>query len=197
MKPLIIRRSIDLPRVAVKRAIARHCAKTAIPNSRRRTGFRALAAISKFAPLAFALASLGVVAGCQFAPGGRAVAPVAETAQYMTLEEFATALNNESGVTLVEFCIPDGCAHSDEMRDPIDRLASESRQGLTVRRMDLNQHLQLAWEFGFTECPTYIAFRHGEEVFRATYPTPVDLIASSLEQSLSGPSADQLSIAAQ
>ena len=80
------------------------------------------------------------------------------------------------------------------MREPIDRLASDRREGLKVRRVNLNRYPQLLWEFGVTGCPSYVAFRDGKEVFRAAYPTSADLIASGLDESLHDSSVDQLSL---
>ena len=136
-------------------------------------------------------------AGCQVAPVPQPHHATTETVSYMTVSEFTKSLAAEEGVLLVEFCVPSGCFRCDQMRGPIERLASDRRDDLTVRRVNVKQQPELAWEFGVTVCPSYVAFRNGEEVFRAAFPTSADLIASGIKESLLGPSADQLTLAVQ
>ncbi|MEM6655283.1 MAG: thioredoxin family protein [Planctomycetota bacterium] len=182
-------------------------------------------AASVFAVSAFA-ALLLIVTGRQVASTTEQSVSQDEPVPYMSLEDFATTLAattraattrvatkqaatteaatteaattraHENEVLLVEFCLPSGCPSCDAMREPIDHLASDQHDLLTVRRVDLRKHPQLAWELGFNEYPTYIAFRNGEEVFRATYPTSAELIVSGLGESLRQSSADDIAIAA-
>ncbi|MEM1305235.1 MAG: thioredoxin family protein [Planctomycetota bacterium] len=167
-------------------------------------------AASVFAVSAFA-ALLLIVTGPQVASTTEQSVSPDEPVPYMSLEDFATTLAattrvatteaattraHENEVLLVEFCLPAGCPSCDAMREPIDHLASDQHDLLTVRRVDLRKHPQLAWELGFNEYPTYIAFRNGEEVFRATYPTSAELIVSGLGESLRQSSADDIAIAA-
>ena len=132
------------------------------------------------------------MAGCQdeskTQPGTRATS----SATYMTVDEFSAALAREDGLLLVEFCVPSGCFRCDAMRQQVDKLARDRLQGLVVRRVNLNQQPQLAWEFDVKVCPSYVAFRDGEEVFRAAYPTSADLIAAGLDEALRASPAEQL-----
>ncbi|MEM9660052.1 MAG: thioredoxin family protein, partial [Planctomycetota bacterium] len=82
----------------------------------------------------------------------------------MTPDEFGALLDGDADVLLVEFCVPTGCLRCDQMREPIDRLANVRRDQLQVRRLNLSRQPALAWEFGVTVCPSYVAFRGGEEV---------------------------------
>lgn len=135
--------------------------------------------------------------GCRVAPDAATDVRRAEPAPYLTLDELATTLSGdaERRLVLVEFCVPSSCSRCDQMRGPVDRLASSPPAGLAVRRMDLRRHPQLAWEFKISTCPSYIAFRDGEEVFRAAYPTSADLIAARLEEVLAGAPAEQVASA--
>ncbi|MEM1013796.1 MAG: thioredoxin family protein [Planctomycetota bacterium] len=107
----------------------------------------------------------------------------AASAPFLTLDQFAAALSDTEDVVLVEFCMPSGCSRCDAMRGPIDRLANDRRDGMAVRRVNLRQHPQLTWEFKLNACPSYVAFRGGQEVFRAEHPTSADLIAAQLDES--------------
>ncbi|MEN1681952.1 MAG: thioredoxin family protein, partial [Planctomycetota bacterium] len=124
-------------------------------------------------------ASLLAAAGCQTHLQAPPVGLLAEPTPYVTLDELSGALSYDDSLVLVEFCVPVSCSRCSTMRDSIDQLASERRGRLTVRRVDLRQHPQLTWEFELATCPSYIVFRDGEEVFRASYPTSVDIIAAA------------------
>lgn len=147
---------------------------------------------------ALVMTSIAVLAtlGCQLESGTRPAASVADSVAYMTVDEFAASLASKD-VLVVEFCVPTGCSRCDEMRGPIDRLASDEADRLTVRRVNLRQQPGLAWEFGVTVCPTYVAFRDGEEVFRAAHPTSAGLIAAGLEDSLLANQGEHASLAVQ
>ncbi|MEN0111838.1 MAG: thioredoxin family protein [Planctomycetota bacterium] len=151
----------------------------------------------RLAALAIVAAGWVSVIGCQassepqVASGPRIGDRDVEPAPYLTLDGLTRVVAGDGGVTLVEFCVPTGCVRCDQMRDSIERIASER---IAVRRFDLSRHPALAWEFGVTVCPSYVAFRDGREVFRAAHPTSADLIASGLEEALRGPAADQVSL---
>ncbi|MEM8864408.1 MAG: thioredoxin family protein [Planctomycetota bacterium] len=142
-----------------------------------------------------AAASVGAAVGCQLSPEARTTSRPVETASFMTLDEFSAVIAGEQEVTLVEFCVPSGCFRCNEMRSAIDELATDGRQQLTVRRVNLRQYPELAWEFGVTVCPSYIAFRDGKEVFRAAHPTSADLITAKLDDQLNELGADRFVIA--
>jgi len=131
-----------------------------------------------------------LASGCQDATRSQSDAPAVESVSYVTADEFAATVAAEGDVVLVEFCVPVGCFRCDELREQIDRLASDKRDRLTVRRVNLNQQPALAKQLGVAVCPSYIAFRGGEEVFRAAYPTSADLIVAGLDASLRNLSAE-------
>lgn len=162
---------------------------------RSRSRVRTELAIPKLVALVVVSAPFWAMTGCQVASNNRPNARATESVSYMTVDELAAALAGENDVLLVEFCVPSGCFRCDEMREPIDRLASDQGERLTVRRVDIRQQPAVAWELDVTVCPSYIAFRDGEEVFRATYPTSTELIVSGLEESLGESSTDQLTLA--
>ena len=132
------------------------------------------------------------MAGCQDVPptqvDARAKEPFpyvsAESVPYISAEEFAAAVASDGPAVLVEFCVPAGCFRCDEMRGQIDQLATNERERLMVRRVNLNQQPALARQIGVAVCPSYVVFRDGEEVFRAAYPTSADLIMAGLDESL-------------
>ena len=140
---------------------------------------------------------IATLSGCHVAPTTKPVSQAAEPVAYWNVDELGAALAGESDTLLVEFCVPHGCARCAQMRGPIDRLASEQREGLIVRRVNLSQAPQLMWEFNLTACPSYVAFRDGKEVYRAAHPTSADLIAAGLEESLRASSAEPLTLAVQ
>lgn len=137
------------------------------------------------------------LSGCQVASTTKPVSYAAEPIDYLTVDELGAVLAGGSDTLLVEFCVPHGCARCAQMRGPIDRLASEQREGLTFRRVNLSQAPQLYWEFNLTACPSYVAFRDGKEVFRAAHPTSAGLIEAGIEESLRTPSAEPIKLAAQ
>lgn len=112
-----------------------------------------------------------------------------ESIAYISADEFASTVAEESDVVLVEFCVPVGCFRCDEMRPQIDRLAAEQGDRLTIRRVNLNQEQALTSRLGVSVCPTYVAFRDGKEVFRAAYPTSADLIVAGVDEFLHPPVA--------
>lgn len=116
----------------------------------------------------------------------------AEAIPYTTLDELSDTLADESDVVLVEFCVPSGCSRCEQMRTSIDRLAADQKDRLKVRRVNLSQHLQLMVELNLPACPSYVAFRDGEEVFRTSCPTTADLIASGLDAALEDSTTQQL-----
>lgn len=130
------------------------------------------------------------VLGCQYGTGTQFDADRSESVSYISANEFPATVAGENGVVLVEFCVPIGCFRCDEMREQVDRMATDERERLEVRRVNLNQYPALANELGVSVCPSYIAFRNGEEVFRAAYPTSSDLIVAGLDESLSDSSAE-------
>ncbi len=140
-----------------------------------------------------ASASFLVMLGCQSANSTKSHVQTAESVSYITTEELSAEVAEEDGIVLVEFCVPAGCARCDRMRQPIDQLASDEQRGLTIRRVNLQQQPGLAWELGVKVCPSYIAFRDGEEVFRAEYPTSSDLIAVEIDRLRQTTEAQQLS----
>ena len=139
-----------------------------------------------------ATALIVAVSGSQVAFKAEREPRSAKSVAYKTLEELSTILDEESEVVLVEFCVPSGCSRCDQMRMPIDRLAAEQRAWLKVRRVNLSEYLQLMVELKLTACPSYVAFRDGEEVFRTDSPTSADRIASGLDKALVDFAADQL-----
>lgn len=152
-------------------------------------------ATSKLTALGVASLSLVALTGCQVTRSMPTVDGPAACAPFMTLDQLATALSDTEDVVLVEFCTPSGCPRCDAMRGPIDRLASDRRDRIAVRRVDLNQYPQLAWELKLSYCPCYVGFRGGQEVFRAAYPTTANLIAAELDADLHKSSADEPPIA--
>ncbi len=124
-----------------------------------------------------AFASLLVMLGCQSSTSTKPPVGTVESVSYVTTDELSAEVAEEDGIVLVEFCVPTGCARCDRMRRQIDQLASDEQQGFKIRRVNLQQQPGLAWELGVKMCPSYIAFRDGEEVFRTEYPTSSDLIA--------------------
>lgn len=128
--------------------------------------------------------------GCEDASRIKSEAGPESSVSYITADEFADTVAAESNLVLVEFCVPAGCFRCDEMRAPVDQLASDERERITIRRVNLNQHPALARQLGVSVCPSYIAFRDGEEVFRAAYPTSADLIVAGLDESLRNSTAE-------
>ena len=140
--------------------------------------------------LSLAIITAFLATGCQNATVIQTDTPAVESVSYITAEEFTATVAGEGDVVLVEFCVPIGCFRCDQMREQIDRLASNERERLTIRRVNLNQQPALARQLGVSVCPSYIAFRHGEEVFRVAYPTSSDLIVAGLNESLRNSSAE-------
>lgn len=167
------------PQIVVTRIVAQLSREMSITNS---------------GTLTAVLAAFVAITGCQVAPYSQADSQAQQTVPYMTLDEFATVVDGDCELTLVEFCVPTGCARCDQMRSSIDQLAVDCQEQLTVRRVNLREQPALAWEFGVTVCPSYVVFRDGQEVYRAAYPVSADLISSGIEDSLSQPTDDQLSV---
>lgn len=144
--------------------------------------------------------ALGIVClamtGCQIATKAEPSSGSLASNSFMSMDEFTDELAGNQEVVLVEFCVPSDCPQCNELREPLDRLASDRANHLTVRRLNLDQHLQLAWEFGLTDYPSYVAFRGGEELFRTANPASAGLIASRLDEHLPDSAADQLSAVA-
>ena len=136
-------------------------------------------------------------AGCDQAAQRRAAGPPATPVPFLSVDELAQTLSGDGGVVLVEFCVPVGCARCDAMRQPIDRLAGRCGDNVTVGRVHIGRNPRLAWEFGVRVCPTYVAFHDGQEIYRAAYPTSVDLIAGGLDEALGGADPGALSLAVQ
>lgn len=130
------------------------------------------------------------VTGCRDVPPTQPDAHAEDSVSYISVDEFSTIEDGASEVVLVEFCVPVGCFRCDEMRPQIDRLAAEQRDQLTICRVNFNQEPALTRRLGISVCPSYVAFRDGEEVFRAAYPTSADLIAAGLDESLGESSAE-------
>ena len=128
------------------------------------------------------IAPFMATAGCHERGPTQPDARAEESVSYISADEFATTVAGESDVVLVEFCVPVGCFRCDEMRPQIDRLAAEQRDRLTIRRVNLSQEPALTSRLGVSVCPSYVAFRDGEEVFRAAYPTSADLIVAELDK---------------
>ncbi|MCA9188332.1 MAG: thioredoxin family protein [Pirellulaceae bacterium] len=127
--------------------------------------------------------------GCQEETRTESDTPAVESVPYVSADEFADAVAGDDAV-LIEFCVPFGCFRCDEMCEQIDRLAASQQGELVVRRIDLNQQPAIARQFGVSVCPSYIAFRNGEEVFRTAYPTSSGLIVAGLDESLRNSSAE-------
>ena len=138
---------MSLPALTGRPGVTRLGTKRSIPNRGRRPRFRLEVVIPRYAAPVVLTTSLLLVAGCQVLPDTRADDHVAESAPYISLGEFASTLADKHDVVLIEFCVPSGCTRCDVMREPIDRLASDRREGLKVRRVNLNRYPQLLWEF--------------------------------------------------
>lgn len=187
MKPRIENRSPRPAAVASQRSVRGIGKKVAVPSSKRLSRLRTPAAIPKL----FALVIAAMLLGCATKDQPeRSAAPEVPYVGGAELDQLVTA---PEGATLLEFCVPVGCYRCDEMRPSINDFAQEEAGRLTVRRVDLNDERQFAARHGVTVCPTYVVFRDGEEVYRAAYPTSADLIASAVDDSLSGASSRELS----
>lgn len=136
------------------------------------------------------MALLFVLLGCQGTATSTEEADPDSIVPYISANEVADTLAANARLLLVEFCVPVGCFRCDEMREQIDQLASDERERLTIRRVNLNEQPALARQLGISVCPSYIAFRDGQEVFRAAYPTSSDLIVAGLDESLRNSSAE-------
>ncbi|MEM9351828.1 MAG: thioredoxin family protein [Planctomycetota bacterium] len=188
-------RLLSRPETANKRQVIRLRSWLAAPGGRTTPRIRAEAIANRFLASQVALCFLLVATGCRVARNSQPDPRTIESVSYVTVDELAASLSTDSdstdrNVVLVEFCVPSGCPRCDEMRAPIDRLASDQGQRLEVQRVNLRREPAVAWELGVTVCPSYIAFRDGQEVFRAAYPTSAERIAAELEECLDMSPAD-------
>ena len=134
------------------------------------------------------------LAGCSSEPSQSSfLEPDDASVPYCTAAELKAALAKEDGLVLVEFCVPVGCFRCDEMRPHIDRLAHVEQDRTVVHRVDLTLERAFASQLGVTMCPSYVAFRNGEEVFRTEYPTSSDLIALQINHASHFAEVQQLS----
>ena len=160
-----------------------------LTNSHIRRGFQQRRLVS-FSVL---IASV-VMAGCQ-----RATPPpevdlsslvtigAQDESPYVGAADVLAALTVHDQVVLVEFSVPFGCARCDLMRDQIAQLANDQGNRLVYRRVNVSKEPLLASKLRVEMCPSYIAFRDGEELFRTAFPTSADRIAGELERVLSAP----------
>lgn len=122
--------------------------------------------------------------GCQTQADARADASATESIAFLSLDEFGEALRDDGHLLVVDFCVSSGRTDREVTGGALHHLKSVRREGLTVCRVDLDRYPQLIWEFGPTGCPGYIAFRRGEELFRAPHATPAAELAARLDASL-------------
>lgn len=127
-------------------------------------------------------ASLLLTAGCQEAAWHEVKNHNKQLIKYISTDEFSESMTVNDKIILVEFCVPHGCFRCDEMRQHINRLATNEQDRTLVQRINLTHDHALASQLGVTICPSYVAFRNGEEIFRTEYPTTGDLIAVELDR---------------
>ena len=109
--------------------------------------------------------------------------PAAPDVPFADAAEIAQLLASSDQPTLLEFCVPVGCARCEAMREPINGLALRQTGQLHVRRVNLNFERDLAARLGVSVCPTYVVVAAGKEVGRAPYPTSADLVEALIPDS--------------
>jgi thioredoxin-like negative regulator of GroEL len=119
--------------------------------------------------LAAVLALIVLAVGCSDRRAPATSAPPA--ADYVAAADLRRLLRESPVPVLVEFGVMAGCARCDAMRSPVEELAQELGDAVQVRRVNFNYEKDLVRELGLAICPTYVAFRQGEERFRVSYPT--------------------------
>jgi len=90
----------------------------------------------------------------------------APTTKSMSLEELTSLLNKESIVLIdfhTEWCVP--CK---KMAPVIDEIEQENTDILKVVKLDLDAHEGISNEFNITAVPTYLIYKNGKEVWRAS-----------------------------
>lgn len=137
----------------------------------------------KFLPrLMLLLMSTPWLVGCQNSDRSSARDSIDTTLPYLSARELHDRLAKQDGPVLVEFCVPSGCARCETMRSQVNELAQGKAKEVAVLRVDFTLDRALANQLGVTVCPSYLAFDGGQELFRISYPTSGDLLASALDR---------------
>lgn len=132
------------------------------------------------------------VLGCQVSSKTQANIPTTVNSIFSSLDDLSASFAEEEGVFLVEFCVPSDCSHCDKIKKSINQFASNQQEGLTIHTMNLKEYPQFYWEFGVSASPSYVAFRDGEEVFRAASPTSANHVTAGLDGLFHANSSDEL-----
>ena len=124
-----------------------------------------------------------MTAGCQESRLPAVPAKTLPRVPYVDAHDLQQKLTDDS-LVFVEFCVPVGCARCDEMREQVDRLASENAAEAIFCRVNLHSGRDFAAQHGVRVCPSYALFHRGQMQLLAAYPTTGDLLAGALYRSL-------------
>ncbi len=89
-----------------------------------------------------------------------------QTSKSISMEELQYVLNTESMVLIdfhTQWCVP--CK---KMAPVIEEIEKENSKRLKVVKLDLDAHEGISNEFNITAVPTYLIFKDGKEVWRAS-----------------------------
>jgi len=91
----------------------------------------------------------------------------------ITDDDFSTAVLNSEIPVLVDFWAP-WCGPCRVVGPILEELASESRDRLTVAKVNVDEHSDQASRYGVQGIPTMILFSGGQEVDRIVGALPKD-----------------------
>ena len=105
------------------------------------------------------------------------------TVREVTEAAFGPLVLQSTGAVLVEFGA-DWCPPCRAMAPVLEEIARDEAGTLTVLKLDVDQHPQVAARYGALSLPTLILFRDGEPVERLVGARPKSALLRALEPHL-------------
>ena len=87
-------------------------------------------------------------------------------AVHLTTDDFKTTLNNEEGLPVFVDFFAEWCGPCKMAAPVVDKLAGEYEGKMIIAKLNVDEHNQVAAEYGVMSIPTVIIFKDGEEVDR-------------------------------
>lgn len=87
-------------------------------------------------------------------------------AVHLTADDFKTTINNEEGLPVFIDFFAEWCGPCKMAAPIVDKLSGEYEDKMIIAKLNVDEHNQIAAEYGVMSIPTVIIFKDGEEVDR-------------------------------
>jgi thioredoxin 1 len=103
----------------------------------------------------------------------------------LTDENFENTIQNSSTPVLVDFWA-EWCGPCRRVGPIVEELATEYEGRLTVAKIDIDEHKNVATQYGVQSIPTLMIFKDGKMVERVVGAVPKTSLVETVEQVLGG-----------